>query len=265
MKCIVSGMAIPLTLARSCSTENTLPNCTLADNALIVTGATIIAGQKMPTWAKRTWLRRKNAINTNKKRNDMDYEKAYKNALEWAMGIYPKAAGAFKEDLEHYFPELAESEDEKIRKELIAFLKENHETGRADETWSLSGIECWISWLEKQGSTALSNSSNIGKDKQRSAEVVKIETDEEYINKKIEQATPKWEGVDVDEHLKEIRGENSIDGILTRLDRIYDLLLERLPIIPYIGTSPYPPRIIEPWYKSPLTDVQANTRKEGEE
>lgn len=93
-------------------------------------------------------------------------------------------------------------------------------------------------------------------------DVVKIETDEEYINKKIEQATPKWEGVDVDEYLKEIRGENDIDGILTRLDRIYNLLFERLPIIPHIETSPYPPRPTEPWYKSPLNDVQANTGKE---
>ena len=56
-----------------------------------------------------------------------------------------------KEILKTLIPELAESEDEKIRKELIAFLKENHETGRADETWSLSGIERWIAWLEKQG------------------------------------------------------------------------------------------------------------------
>jgi hypothetical protein len=49
------------------------------------------------------------------------------------------------------FPKLKESEGERIRKELIAFLKENHETGRADETWSLTGIERWIAWLEKQG------------------------------------------------------------------------------------------------------------------
>lgn len=42
----------------------------------------------------------------------MDYESKYKNALEWARGIYPNAVGADKEDLEHYFPELKESEGE---------------------------------------------------------------------------------------------------------------------------------------------------------
>ncbi len=44
-----------------------------------------------------------------------------------------------------------ESEDEKIGKEIIAFLKENLETGTADETWSMSGLKRWIAWLEKQG------------------------------------------------------------------------------------------------------------------
>jgi hypothetical protein len=47
-------------------------------------------------------------------------------------------------------PHAWSEEDERIREELIAFLKENHETGRADETWSLSGIERWIAWLERQ-------------------------------------------------------------------------------------------------------------------
>ena len=54
------------------------------------------------------------------------------------------------EDLENAFPELKESEEEVVRKEIIAFLKENYETGRAEETWSLSGLERWIAWLEKQ-------------------------------------------------------------------------------------------------------------------
>lgn len=79
------------------------------------------------------------------------YEKKYKEALTWMQSLYDGLHGATKKDAEHYFPELAETEDERIRKELIEFLKENHETGRADETWSLSGIERWIAWLEKQG------------------------------------------------------------------------------------------------------------------
>jgi hypothetical protein len=55
-----------------------------------------------------------------------------------------------KEAIETIIPELKESEDERIEKEIIAFLKENLETGRADKTWSLSGLKRWIAWLEKQ-------------------------------------------------------------------------------------------------------------------
>ena len=62
----------------------------------------------------------------------------------WESGIITR------ENYEYIFPELAESEDEKIRKEIIAFLKENSEIGRAEETWSISGLERWIAWLEKQ-------------------------------------------------------------------------------------------------------------------
>lgn len=68
-----------------------------------------------------------------------------------AQGVDPLITRA---DVQDFFPELkgsTESEDERIRKELIAFLKENLETGRADETWSMSGLERWIAWLEKQG------------------------------------------------------------------------------------------------------------------
>jgi hypothetical protein len=59
-----------------------------------------------------------------------------------------------KEKLEEIFPELKD-DDERIRKEIIAFLKENLETGRADETWSLSGLERWVAWLEAQGEKKL--------------------------------------------------------------------------------------------------------------
>ncbi len=67
-----------------------------------------------------------------------------------AQGVNPLIT---RDDVQDFFPELKESEDERIRKELIAFLKENLETGRADETWSMSGLERWIAWLEKQGQT----------------------------------------------------------------------------------------------------------------
>lgn len=80
--------------------------------------------------------------------------KAYDEALEKAKSMIDDLRKGEDilavSDLESMFPELKESEGERIRKELIAFLKENYETGRAEETWSLSGIERWIAWLEKQ-------------------------------------------------------------------------------------------------------------------
>ena len=53
----------------------------------------------------------------------MDYKEKYEKALEWMKSIYPTMQGSDKEDAEHYFPELALSEDEKIRKVLIHIVK----------------------------------------------------------------------------------------------------------------------------------------------
>lgn len=76
----------------------------------------------------------------------MDYEKKYKEALEWMQSLYDGLHGATKEDAEHYFPELKESEDERIKREIIDFLRLPHHqfAGKRDH-------EKWIAWLEKQG------------------------------------------------------------------------------------------------------------------
>lgn len=83
----------------------------------------------------------------------MNYEQKYKELVGKIEKAYLFAqTDSTKAVLEDICPELAGSEDERIRKEIIAFLKENLETGgRADETWSISGLERWITWLEKQG------------------------------------------------------------------------------------------------------------------
>ena len=78
----------------------------------------------------------------------MDYEKKYNEALKWMRELYPGLHGATKEDAEHFFPELRESEDERIRKEMIAYFAHRADvTGFIDE-----GEDCkrWISYLEKQ-------------------------------------------------------------------------------------------------------------------
>ena len=81
----------------------------------------------------------------------MDYEQKYTEALEKIReGLQPlqdgtKISGVTRAFLEEVFPELKESEDERIRKMII-----NHLT---QERGSLSNDEAAeaIAWLEKQG------------------------------------------------------------------------------------------------------------------
>ena len=71
----------------------------------------------------------------------MDYEKKYKEALERAKQFSEKPYLEDSKGIVGYiFPELAESEDERIRKSLIDMLKN-------DEKCYLKEI----AWLEKQG------------------------------------------------------------------------------------------------------------------
>ena len=77
---------------------------------------------------------------------DKEKAQAYDKALNWMRTIYPSLSGADKEDAEHFFPQLAESEDEKIRNEILTFIKHFW----ADYKESLPHIISWISYLEKQ-------------------------------------------------------------------------------------------------------------------
>lgn len=72
---------------------------------------------------------------------------AYDEALKWMRELYPGLHGADKEDAEHYFPQLRESEGERIRKEIIDFL----ETIPASELKRIPRpISEWFAYLEKQ-------------------------------------------------------------------------------------------------------------------
>ena len=82
----------------------------------------------------------------------MDYKAKYKEAFERAKMSYH--TGSYDRDtlemLEIIFPELAESEDERIRKELTEFLKSASE-GFLDTTIQCKTFGKWLAWLEKQG------------------------------------------------------------------------------------------------------------------
>ena len=78
----------------------------------------------------------------------MDYEKAYKSLEAKIKKAYLYAqTDSTKKVLESIIPELAESEDEKIRKALIRFY-----TGEYGNEVTLDGIPCTkiVVWLEKQ-------------------------------------------------------------------------------------------------------------------
>lgn len=81
----------------------------------------------------------------------MNYEKLYKNALENAKGIinyykeHNRGDESAIEDLEIIFPELKESEDERIRKDILELVKQS------SEILDKQNQNNMIDWLEKQG------------------------------------------------------------------------------------------------------------------
>ena len=57
-----------------------------------------------------------------------------------------------RSDVQNFFPELQESDDERIRKELVDFLKETIEYGGiSPDIWNMNNAKKWIAWIEKQG------------------------------------------------------------------------------------------------------------------
>ena len=84
---------------------------------------------------------------TNFKRDEMSYEEKYKEALKRADSLTEKYGG--REFAEYVFPELAESEDERIRKQLIDAIK----IGRSNSGISFTeeAASRYIAWLEKHG------------------------------------------------------------------------------------------------------------------
>ena len=89
----------------------------------------------------------------------MNYEKAYKEALErakiWQEHLYEVGDKDYADELNYIFPELKESDDEKIRRGLIngfnECLKSSQYPISAQKYWHNIKIEDIFSWLERQG------------------------------------------------------------------------------------------------------------------
>ena len=78
---------------------------------------------------------------------EINYEKKYKEALErmksWAKGEHPECFSEAQKTAEFIFPELKESEDERIRQEIRNFI-----WGYPNK---LPERDKWLAWFEKQG------------------------------------------------------------------------------------------------------------------
>lgn len=75
----------------------------------------------------------------------MNYKEKYNAALERARILTEKLEDThIKGFIYHIFPELKESKDERIRKELIEFIKRRARRG------CYYDYDKWIAWLEKQ-------------------------------------------------------------------------------------------------------------------
>lgn len=73
--------------------------------------------------------------------NGLSIEKAkrYDKAIERAKGLIDFSSDSELKTLEYVFPELRESENEKIRKEILDYIDKS------------TGCKRWVAWLEKQG------------------------------------------------------------------------------------------------------------------
>lgn len=81
----------------------------------------------------------------------MDFKKAYEDALERAKGIYNEnpSSSTAKFVCGQIFPEIKESEDERIRKDIIVYL--SNELYNVEQlTPRTNEFEAWIAYLERQ-------------------------------------------------------------------------------------------------------------------
>lgn len=93
------------------------------------------------------------------------YEQKYKAALEWMQGMYGGLHGKTKEEAEKYFPELQESEDEKVKR--IIHSISNKISFHLHDIFTEEEFQCFDAWsnawLEKQGEQNLASSAKTCK------------------------------------------------------------------------------------------------------
>ena len=84
--------------------------------------------------------------------------KRYEKALDEAKAIHKAIRKDLKPVIEQIFPELIETEDERIRREITDFIKRKFENS-CSPTPSKTTLANWIAWLEKQSEKSQSESA----------------------------------------------------------------------------------------------------------
>lgn len=105
----------------------------------------------------------------------MDHEKEYNHAFEIAKGYWGGVTDFVRGILESMFPQLAESEDEKIMKEIIEFLDYCYDTNLFREE-DYNNQYIWRRWLKKQKEQNLimANSPQLKEQKSLSTEETEL-------------------------------------------------------------------------------------------
>ena len=105
----------------------------------------------------------------------MDYEKKYKEALANARQEYNTTENVERKQwLEELFPELKESEDERIRKEILSLVQ--YTKGRLIGYKPRIHQDKMITWLEKQGDSPIKWNKNTKGNKPQKKHSVLIKT-----------------------------------------------------------------------------------------
>lgn len=78
----------------------------------------------------------------------MDYKKKYNEAQKWIESIYSELSHEQQMEAEAFFPEIRESEDERVRKEILSLVR--YTKGRRIGYEPRIHQDKMIAWLEQQ-------------------------------------------------------------------------------------------------------------------
>ena len=146
----------------------------------------------------------------------MDYEKKYKETLERAKyykeGITDHKLENDENILDYIFPELKESEDEKIRKMLIAFVKND------SIITSNKNKQNALAWLEKQGEQKPQGKPALEVWKDMRLEVYQQASGNRHEPNYSDDSTKMFSLADIDEIIEKMSEQNPTDEVKSKFN-----------------------------------------------